>query len=79
VSKLFVDTSLLAYQFDAPEPDKQKRARDVLSATEHTLVFSTHVLLELSSSLSPAYSPRRGQRRDLRQNELLSTSPEVTP
>jgi predicted nucleic acid-binding protein len=47
VSKVFVDTNLLAYQFDASEPDKQKRARDVLSTTDHTLVISTQVLLEL--------------------------------
>jgi len=40
MSKVFVDTNLLAYQFDGSEPDKQKRARDVLGTTDHTLVIS---------------------------------------
>jgi predicted nucleic acid-binding protein len=57
VSKVFVDTNLLAYQFDASEPDKQKRARDVLSTTDHTLVISTQVLLELFVVITRKLAP----------------------
>ena len=57
MSKVFVDTNLLAYQFDGSEPDKQKRARDVLGTTDHTLVISTQVLLELFVVITRKLSP----------------------
>ena len=43
----FVDTNVVVYAFDDDEPDKQARARDLLTGPAHeTLVVSTQVLAE---------------------------------
>lgn len=47
MARVFVDTNVLAYQFDAGEPAKQAVARRALGASEHDLVVSTQVMLEL--------------------------------
>lgn len=47
--RVFVDTSVLVYLFDAEEPAKQQRAREVVSELMRTsaLVLSSQVLSEL--------------------------------
>lgn len=47
VADVFLDTNILAYQFDASEPEKQETARRLLTTAGHTFVVSTQVLLEL--------------------------------
>jgi len=47
VARVFLDTNILAYQFDASEPRKQQLTRSLLSSSPHTFVISTQVLVEL--------------------------------
>ncbi len=47
MSRVFLDTNVLAYQFDASEPAKQAQVRALLPDSPHTFVVSTQVLLEL--------------------------------
>lgn len=49
---IFLDTNLLAYQFDDSLPDKQSRARDVFAECATDAVISTQVLIELHSVLT---------------------------
>ena len=44
--KTFVDTNVLVYAQDAADPEKQRRARDVLRTHADDLVFSAQVLSE---------------------------------
>lgn len=66
VSSVFLDTNVLAYQFDASEPAKQERVRDLLADSPHTFVISTQVLLELfvviTRKLRPAVPSEAAQR-----------------
>lgn len=66
MSRVFVDTNLLVYQFDAGEPEKQTAARRLLTDSEHTFVISTQVLLELyvviTRRLQPSVSLEAAQR-----------------
>jgi predicted nucleic acid-binding protein len=57
--RVFVDTNVLTYLFDASEPEKRTRANQVLSAeTERAeLVISTQVLQELYVSLTRGKDP----------------------
>jgi len=52
--KAFVDTNVLVYLFDGDAPQKQQRAREVLSAegAGGTLVLSTQVLQEFYVSVT---------------------------
>ena len=60
--RVFVDTNLWVYRLDRREPDKSAFVRDWLRelASEHDLVISTQVLIEvrsvLTSKLKPALS-----------------------
>lgn len=67
VSRVFLDTSLLAYQFDGSEPVKQRVAQSVVTTREHSFVVSTQVLLECFTVLHPQTpsrpSPRCRRRR----------------
>lgn len=47
MSRVFLDTNVLAYQFDTSEPRKQQLTRSLLTDSPHTFVISTQVLLEL--------------------------------
>ncbi|MGV9710790.1 PIN domain-containing protein [Gordonia sp. NPDC003424] len=49
---VFLDTNLLAYQFDDSFPDKQSRARELFAARATEAVISTQVLVELYSVLT---------------------------
>ncbi|MEP9413229.1 PIN domain-containing protein [Gordonia sp. VNQ95] len=49
---VFLDTNLLAYQFDDGLPEKQSRAREVFVARAGDAVISTQVLIELHSVLT---------------------------
>ncbi|MGC5248498.1 hypothetical protein ACPXB3_16425 [Gordonia sp. DT219] len=49
---VFLDTNLIAYQFDDSFPDKQSRARDLFGANATNAVVSTQVLIELHSVLT---------------------------
>lgn len=48
MSKIFIDTNILIYSLDKHDPEKQKRARELLkkAAMEHSGVISTQVLQE---------------------------------
>ncbi len=48
MSKIFIDTNILIYSLDKHDPEKQKRARELLkkAAFEHSGVISTQVLQE---------------------------------
>jgi len=48
---VFLDTNLLAYQFDDSLPGKQSRAREVFAAHAADAVISTQVRVELHSVL----------------------------
>jgi len=58
-ARVFVDTNLLAYLFDAAEPKKRARARRVLESelADHELVVSTQVLQELYVCLTRGKDP----------------------
>lgn len=49
---VFLDTNVLAYQFDADRPDKRQRAMDIFRDIAPSAVISTQVLLELHSVLT---------------------------
>jgi len=61
VSRVFLDTNVLAYQFDSGEPEKQESAHRLLDDSAHVFVVSTQVLLELfvviTRKLQPAVPP----------------------
>ena len=52
--RVFVDTNVLVYLFDAQDPAKQQRARDVIAdlVRERALVVSSQVLSELSVTVT---------------------------
>lgn len=57
VARVFLDTNILAYQFDGSEPDKQARVRQLLSGHEHSFSVSTQVLLELYQVITRKLTP----------------------
>lgn len=57
MARVFVDTNVLAYQFDGADPVKQRRAQQVLQGTGHSFVVSTQVLLELFVVLTRKLRP----------------------
>ena len=48
----FLDTNLLAYQFDDGAPERQARAREVFLAEAADAVISTQVMIELHAVLT---------------------------
>lgn len=58
VSRTFLDTNVIAYQFDAGDHGRRERARQLLTSPGHDFVVSTQVLLELfvvvTRKLTPA-------------------------
>ncbi len=66
VSRVFLDTNVLAYQFDAGEPLKQQRVRELVTDTTHTFVVSTQVLLELFVVITRKLQPPISQEAALR-------------
>lgn len=50
--RAFLDTKILAYLFDDSAPDRQQRAREVLTASGVERRISTQVLIELHSVLT---------------------------
>jgi predicted nucleic acid-binding protein len=57
----FLDTNVLAYQFDRRQPNKQSRAREVLVRHAADAVISTQVLLELHVVLTRKLGRTRAQ------------------
>ena len=57
--RIFIDTNVLAYAFDASEPDKQETARKRLESEQRRseLVVSTQVLQELYVCLTRGKHP----------------------
>lgn len=57
--RVFVDTNLWVYRLDRREPEKSSFMRDWLRAvgTEHDIVVSTQVLIELRSALTRKLQP----------------------
>ncbi|WP_448070584.1 hypothetical protein [Georgenia yuyongxinii] len=41
VARVFLDPNVIAYQFDAGEPAKQRRVREVFAESTHDFVLST--------------------------------------
>lgn len=57
--RVFVDTNLWVYRLDRREPEKSAFIRDWLRelASEHEIVVSTQVLIELRSALTRKLTP----------------------
>lgn len=57
--RAFVDTNLWVYRLDRREPEKTKFIRDWIRklATEHEIVVSTQVMIELRSVLTRKLAP----------------------
>lgn len=58
---VFLDTNLLAYQFDDRFPEKQELARQVLIGHAADAVVSTQVLIELHAVLTRKLGRTRGE------------------
>lgn len=77
VTRVFLDTNVLAYLFDNREPKKRLRAQQVL-LRERDLVVSTQVMLELFAILTrkfdPPLSAAEGERvlRSLQKFEVVT-------
>lgn len=78
MSKVFVDTNILVYLFDASEPDKQQQASKLLQTTDYSLVVSTQVLLELFTVLTRKLKPPMPHATAAQAIEQLSQLPVVT-
>ena len=52
VRRVFLDTNVLAYQFDNSQPSKQRRARAVFLEVAPVAVISTQVMIELHAVLT---------------------------
>ena len=50
--RVFLDTNVLAYQFDERRPDRQESAQRILRSAGPDAMISTQVLLELHSVLT---------------------------
>lgn len=57
MSRVFLDTNILAYQFDGSEPQKRHTVTSLLSDGSHTFILSTQVLLELYQVLTRKLTP----------------------
>ncbi len=57
MSKVFVDTNVLAYRFDSGERTKQALAAAALDRADHEFVVSTQVMLELYVVLTRKLQP----------------------
>lgn len=57
MSRVFLDTNLLAYQFDRSEPEKREAALDAVRGADHSFIVSTQVLLELYVVLTRKLRP----------------------
>lgn len=57
MSKVFLDTNILAYQFDHGEPQKRRAALDIVRREKHSFIVSTQVLLELFVVLTRKLRP----------------------
>jgi predicted nucleic acid-binding protein len=62
---VFLDTNVLAYQFDADRPDKRQRAMDVFHTIAPSAVISTQVLLELHSVLTRKLGLTKNDAREI--------------
>lgn len=57
MSRVFLDTNVLAYQFDHSDPRRRQAALDVVQRQEHTFIISTQVMLELFVVLTRKLRP----------------------
>lgn len=79
--RVFIDTNLWVYRLDQREPEKSRRIGDWLRevASEHDIVLSTQVLIELRSVLARKLKPpmpqedTRAALNALAQFEVLSS------
>ena len=55
--RVFVDTNVLTYLFDAGQHDKQRRAEHALKSEKREMFVSTQVLQELYVSLTKGKNP----------------------
>lgn len=77
MGEVFLDTNVLAYQFDGSEPAKQERARGLLAGGGHDFQISTQVLLELYQVLTRKLRPPLPAPAARRVIERLSALPVV--
>ena len=77
--RVFVDTNVLVYLFDADAPAKQKRAREILGElTEaRSLVLSSQVLRELFVTVTRKLADQLPVAQGLRAVDYLSAFPVV--
>lgn len=78
MANVFLDTNVLAYQFDGADPAKQSRAREVVRSDDHVYFASTQVMLELfvvlTRKLRPAVA-RPAAARVVRELSRLTIVP----
>jgi len=77
VSSVFLDTNVLAYQFDRGEPEKQERVSRLLADSPHGFVISTQVLLELFVVITRKLRPAVPQAEAHRVVRSLARLPVV--
>jgi predicted nucleic acid-binding protein len=75
--RIFIDTNVLVYSFDDSEPEKQKKAQDLLASPQLAgdFVVSTQVLQELYVALTrgtdPIRSPAQAQEAVREASKLI--------
>ncbi|MCK6480377.1 MAG: PIN domain-containing protein [Planctomycetaceae bacterium] len=82
--RTFVDTNVLLYMFDAGDPVRRARAREVMAALpEEEVVLSLQVLQEFYWNATRKMRPPLGKAeaagivRDLSRHEVLSPEPDL--
>ena len=60
---VFLDTNVLAYQFDDADPERQIRAREVFLGSATNAMVSTQVLIELHAVLTRKLGRSRAEAR----------------
>jgi predicted nucleic acid-binding protein len=73
--KVFLDTNVLAYQFDDSQPAKQARARQAFEQAAEDAVISTQVLIELHRVLTRKLGRSREDARAALETLDLKTVP----
>lgn len=72
---VFLDTNVLAYQYDDSVADKQQRAREIFLAHAADAVISTQVMVELHAVLTR----KLGQTREMAGRVLAVLDMDVVP
>jgi predicted nucleic acid-binding protein len=78
MSRVFIDTNVLVYRFDASEPAKQAAAQQALASVEHTFIISTQVMLEFYVTVTRKLRPALSHEAAAEQAATLARLPVVS-